>query len=110
MKIIENRNINKIYCIMIEHPSRAHVVIPSRIENGIICSIKDNAVSKLNAILFLDETNAINFSKSINTTCPIKVVSLGNKLFSEVEKVGLIAMDNLINNYVNCYLINTTTD
>ncbi len=106
MKILEDRNINKLYYIIIQHPSRDHVVCPNKVEANIIVNIKDNAESKLNAVFFTEESEALYFANSINTTCPIKVVELSQKLFSKVEKVGLVCVDNLINNYVDCYLVN----
>lgn len=110
MKIIENRKVDKLYCIMIEHPSRDHVVIPNEIIGDLIYSVKDNAVSKLEAVLFTEESDALYFAQSINTKCKVKIVSLSDKMLHQIENYGLLVVSNLINPYVNCYLVNKSLE
>lgn len=106
MKIIEEKEVKKLYYVEVVHPSRNHVVIPSKMENNNIKSTKDNAVSKLGAVLFTDEEDATLFAVALNTKCKTNVKELGKGLMSEVESKGLIKCKSSLNPYINCYIVN----
>ena len=71
-----------------------------------ISQVRDNAISKLHAVLFTNEEDAQLFALGINTKCKTYVEPLGKDLMNQVASYGLRKCENSINPYVNCYLVN----
>lgn len=104
MLVKKEQEIKQLFLVKAVHPSRDHVVIPNRKDERYINSIKDNAVSGLEAILFDNEKAAQSFIEDLNTSIPHYVYPLGCINFKRIVSLKEYRVTTKTNSF-KCYLV-----
>lgn len=87
--IIDSKNYNDLYYLVVEHPSRDHVLCVNKFkDNGVI--LKDNFVSQHNALIFLDYNSAFKASNELNSSCNVYVKAIGPIVKKQLDNLRLI--------------------